>query len=63
MKVNVPPPKSALQDKGFLGSRTIVMEPKSARQARGGVSLDIRMFACSTSEREVGLRMKGNQPL
>ena len=42
----VPPSNCALHDIGLWGSRTTVMKPKSARQARGGSSLDIRMFAC-----------------
>ena len=37
-----------LHDIGWIGSRTIVIRPKSARQARGGVVLVIRTFACQT---------------
>ena len=36
----------------------MVMKPKSARHARGGISLDMRMFACSASERGADLRTK-----
>ena len=65
MKVIVPPSIPALQDKGFPGSKTMDMKPKSARQARGGLSLDIRMFACSmvTSGGGVGIGTKNTDPL
>ena len=42
----VPPSNCTLHDIGWPGLRTIVIKPKSARQARGGLSLDMRMFAC-----------------
>ena len=51
INVVLPPSNRTLHDNGWLGSRTIVINPKSARQARGGVSLDMRMFACYTLER------------
>ena len=52
MNAFVPPSNVALEDIGLPGSRTMVMRPKSARQARGGVSLDMRMFGCWASREE-----------
>ena len=49
MNVNVPPSSCTLHDIGARGSRTIAMKPKSARQARGGVSLVTKMFALKLS--------------
>lgn len=45
MNVIVPPSNSRICDVRFCGSGTIVVNPKSARHATGGVSLVIRMFA------------------
>ena len=50
MNAFVPPSNCALQDIGLMGSRIMVMKPKSARQARGGVPLDMRMFGCWMSK-------------
>jgi len=49
MNENVPPSATARADSGWSGSRTIIVDPKSARQARGGTSSFMRMFACYTS--------------
>ena len=63
MNVIVPPSNCALHDNIRPGSRTIVMKPKSARQARGGVPLDTRIFACQTSETGIDCKTKGHQLL
>ena len=52
MNAVVPPSNCALHDIGWTGLKTTVMKPKSARQARGGAWLDMRMFACETSKEE-----------
>ena len=38
-----PPPNTGLHETGFCGSETTVVNPKSARHARGGVSFVMRM--------------------
>jgi hypothetical protein len=45
MNVIVPPSNVRLDDMGFCGSSTMVVNPKSARHALGGVSLVMSMFA------------------
>ena len=45
MNVIVPPSNVALDDIGFWGSSTMVVNPKSARHALGGVWFVMRMFA------------------
>ena len=45
MNASVPPPNVALDDIGFCWSSTIVVSPKSARHALGGVSFVTRMFS------------------
>jgi len=42
----VPPATSTLHDSFWRGLRAVVMKLKSARRARGGVPLDMRMFDC-----------------
>ena len=59
INTDVPPSNCPLHDTECLGSRAIVTKPKSARQARGGTSLEIRMFACHMSEE--GIRCKGKK--
>jgi len=41
MNIIVPPSNCALHDIGWPGSSTIIVNPKSARQARGGLPLNI----------------------
>ena len=45
MNVVVPPSNCILHDIGWTESKAIVIKPKSARQARGGVSLFMKTFA------------------
>jgi len=45
MNVNVPPSSVKLDDIGFCGSSTMVVNPKSARHALGGSSFVMRMLA------------------
>ena len=45
MNEMVPPSSVKLGDIGLRGSRTIVINPKSARHALGGMSFVMRMFA------------------
>ena len=51
-----------LDDIGWIGSRTIVIRPKSVRQARGGVVFVIRMFACQTLGIMAGTEDSGTNP-
>ena len=44
MNANVPPSNVRLDDIGLPGSRTILVNPKSARHALGGTSFVMRMF-------------------
>ena len=46
MNANVPPSSVKLDDIGLCGSSTMVVNPKSARHALGGVSFVMRMLAC-----------------
>jgi hypothetical protein len=46
MNEDMPPSTIAWADIEWSGPRTIVVNPKSARHARGGTSLFTRMFAC-----------------
>ena len=45
MNVIVPPSSVRLDDIGFWGSSTVVVNPKSARHTLGGVPSVTRMFA------------------
>ena len=45
MNVIVPPFSAKLDDIALRGSKTMVVNPKSARHALGGVSFVMRMFA------------------
>lgn len=46
MNIAVLPPGSMWGAIGWQKSKAIVIKPKSVRQARGGLSLDMRMFVC-----------------
>ena len=52
MNVTVSPANFALHAIGWTGSKTMVIKPKSTRQARGAASLETRMFACEMSKRD-----------
>jgi len=65
MNHSVPPSVCALDDNFWAGSGIAVMKSKSARQARGGVSLEMRMFDCRMSNIKFGLvaRRRDTYPL
>ena len=52
MNANVPPSNVRLDDIGLPGSRTILVNPKSARHALGGTSFVMRMFGYEGIRRE-----------
>jgi hypothetical protein len=62
MNAIVPPSNCALHDIGWPGLSIMVIKPKSARQARGGVSLDIRIFACWMSKKGIGHERRDTDP-
>jgi len=62
MNITVPPSNCALHDNFWPGLKTIVVKQKSVRQARGGVSLDMRIFSCQISEKEPVARRWATDP-
>lgn len=60
----VPPSRSALHDIGFWWSKAIVIKPKSARHAWGGISFVMKIFVCQVIKTWlVGKLRKNREPL
>jgi len=64
MNVIDPPSNSGIDDIGFCGSGTMVVNPKSARHAAGGVSFVMSMFVyCNVRRRQACPIMTEHEPL